>query len=97
VSDVSGREPFGADEAWRVGEELGIDWATALFDVEQFRLGLDVELEHGRRDMRTNVTDDDAEVTAKIARAHLNEFPDYYTRLAVMESEAEAYWEARDK
>jgi Protein of unknown function (DUF5661) len=31
-------------------------------------------------------------VTAKIARAHLNEFPDYYARLAVMEADAEAYW-----
>ena len=31
----------------------------------------------------------------EIALAHLNEFPDYYTRLAKMEAEAEAYWEAR--
>jgi hypothetical protein len=31
-------------------------------------------------------------VTAKIARAHLNEFRDYYTRLSAMEAEAEAYW-----
>jgi uncharacterized protein DUF5661 len=88
VSDVPGREPFGADEARRVGEALGIDWATALFGVEQFRLGLDVELEHGRRDMRTNVTDDDAIVTGKIALAHLHEFPDYYTRLARLEAAA---------
>jgi len=58
-------------------------------------MGMDVELEHGRHDPDTNVTDDDVDTTAKIARAHLNEFPDYYTRLAVMESEAEAYWEAR--
>jgi hypothetical protein len=58
----------------------------------KFRKGMDVELEHGTRDRETNVTDDDVTVTAKIARAHLNEFPDYYTRLAVMEAEAEAYW-----
>ena len=38
------------------------------------------------------VTDDDVIMTAKIARAHLNEFPDYYTRLAKMEAEAEADW-----
>jgi hypothetical protein len=44
------------------------------------------------QDLETNVTDDDARVTAKIARAHLNEFPDYYSRLAVMEAEAAAYW-----
>jgi hypothetical protein len=95
VSDVPGREPFGADEARRVGEELGIDWATALFGVEQFRLGLDVELEHGRRDMRTNVTDDDAVVTGKIALAHLHEFPDYYTRLAQLEAAASRELERR--
>jgi hypothetical protein len=46
-------------------------------------------------DLETNVTDDDVTVTAKIARAHLNEFPDYYSRLAVMEAEAEAYWAAQ--
>ena len=43
----------------------------------------------------TNVTDDDVVTTAKIARAHLNEFPDYYSRLAVMEAEAEEYWANR--
>jgi hypothetical protein len=52
-------------------------------------------LEHGTRDLETNATDDDVTVTAKIARAYLNEFPDYYSRLAAMESEAEAYWAAR--
>ena len=35
-----------------------------------------------------NVTGDDPTVTAKIALAHLNEFPDYYTRLERMEEEA---------
>jgi hypothetical protein len=58
---------------------------------------MDVELEHGTRDPETNVTNDEETVTAKIARAHLNEFPDYYTRLAIMEAEAEAYWAARDE
>jgi hypothetical protein len=56
---------------------------------------MDVELEHGTQDPETNVTNDEETVTAKIARAHLNEFPDYYTRLAIMEAEAEAYWAAR--
>jgi hypothetical protein len=58
---------------------------------------MDVELEHGTQNPETNVTDDDVVVTAKIARAHLNEFPDYYTRLAAMESEAEAYWASQGK
>ena len=86
---------FNAEQARAAGERIGIDWSSSPFDVEQFRMGLDVELEHGTHDPETNVTDDDVLVTAKIARAHLNEFPDYYTRLAVMESDAESYWEAQ--
>jgi hypothetical protein len=86
---------FTSEEARAAGERISIDWVTSPFDVEQFRMGMDVELEHGTRDLETNVTDDDVTVTAKIARAHLNEFPDYYSRLAVMEADAEAYWAAR--
>jgi hypothetical protein len=75
------------EEAKRIGEALGIDWSK--FDVEQYRMGLDVELEHGLVDPHTNVTSDDPMMTGKIALAHLNEFPDYYTRLEKMEREAE--------
>jgi hypothetical protein len=82
------RTRFSADEARRVGEQIGIEWSTAPFDVEQFRAGMDVELEHGLHDLLTNVTDDDPIVTGKIALAHLHEFPDYYTRLEQMEEEA---------
>ena len=92
---MSDRAPFTAEAARAAGERIGIDWVASPFDVEQFRMGMDVELEHGTQDLETNVTDDDVTVTAKIARAHLNEFPDYYTRLAVMETEAEAYWAAQ--
>lgn len=80
---------FSADEAHRIGESIGVDWSSAPFDVEQFRKGMEVELEHGLHDSATNVTDDDPIVTGKIALAHLNEFADYYTRLAQMEAEAE--------
>jgi hypothetical protein len=86
---------FSTDDARRIGEQIGIDWDSSPFDVEQFRMGLDVELEHGRHDAATNVTDDDEIVTGKIARAHLNEFPDYYTRLEAMEAEADRYWAER--
>ena len=85
---MSTRRSFSADAARATGEQLGIDWAAAPFDVEQFRSGMDVELEHGLHDILTNVTDDDPLVTGKIALAHLNEFPDYYTRLARMEAQA---------
>ena len=84
----SPRPGFTEDEARAVGEALGIDWESAPFDVEQFRMGMEVELEHGLRDPRTNVTDDDPTFTGKIALAHLNEFADYYTRLDRMEEEA---------
>ncbi len=86
---------FTTEQARAAGERIGIDWASSPFDVDQLRMGMDVELEHGTQDLETNVTDDDVTVTAKIARAHLNEFPDYYTRLAAMEAEAEAYWSRR--
>ena len=85
---MSARSSFTAEEAHRVGEQIGIDWASAPFDVEQFRMGMGVELEHGRQDPLTNVTNDDPVMTGKIALAHLNEFPDYYTRLDRMEEEA---------
>jgi len=80
---------FSVKEALKIGESLGIDWATSPFDAEQFRMGLDVELEHGTRDPNTDVTHDDPITTGRIALAHLNEFPDYYTKLAQMEAEAE--------
>jgi hypothetical protein len=86
------RTEFSETEARQFGEEIGIDWPTAPFDVDQFRRGMNVELEHGARDLRTNVTDDDAHVTAKIALAHLHEFPDYYTRLEQMEEAARRHW-----
>jgi hypothetical protein len=85
---VDARTHVSADEARRVGTEIGIDWDSAPFDLEQFRGGMDVELEHGRHDPATNVTDDDPVATAKIALAHLNEFPDHYTRLKRMEEQA---------
>jgi len=81
---------FSADQARRIGEQLGIDWSCSPFDVEQFRIGLDEELEHGRRDPATDVTGDDPIVTGKIALAHLNDIPDYYTRLALMEAQAKS-------
>ena len=79
---------FTDEDARRIGEEIGIDWATAPFDVDQFRRGLHVELEHGLHDPATDVTGDDPILTGKIALAHLNEFPDYYTRLERMEEQA---------
>jgi DNA-directed RNA polymerase alpha subunit len=84
---MTSKKTFTGKQARQIGESLGIDWRK--YNVEQFRMGLDVELEHGKIDPHTNVTNDDPVMTGKIALAHLNEFPDYYTRLDKMEKEAE--------
>jgi len=84
---VTAKKRFTTEEAKEIGEKLGIDWSK--YNVEQYRMGLDIELEHGLVDPHTNVTDDDPIMTGKIALAHLNEFTDYYTRLDKMEKEAE--------
>ena len=87
---------YSVEEAKRIGDELGIDWSQV--DLEHFRIGLEVELEHGTRDPETNVTNDDEILTGKIALAHLREFRDYYTRLEKLEEEeAEEYWSKREK
>jgi hypothetical protein len=82
------KRQFSTEEARSIGSQLKIDWAE--IDLEQFRRGLEVELEHGVIDSETNVTGDDPLLTGKIAWAHLKEIRDYYTRLDQMEAEAEA-------
>ena len=86
---------FTTEEAKRIGDQLGIDWKQV--DLEEFRMGMAVELEHGTHDPKTDVTHDDPLLTGKIAWAHINEFSDYYTRLEKMESEAERYWAAQKR
>ena len=85
---MSTRE-FSEEEARAIGQRIGVDWSAGDVDLEQFRMGLAIELEHGTQDPTTNVTNDDETITGKIALAHLREIPDYYTRLAAMEKEAE--------
>lgn len=87
---MSNSKHFTRENARKVGETLGVDWSK--FDIEQFRMGLDVELEHGIRNEHTDVTHDDEIMTGKIALAHLNEFPDYYSRLKKMEDEAKEFY-----
>lgn len=90
---MSKKTIFTLNHAKTIGEQLGICWDK--FDVEQFRAGLGVELEHGTADPTTDVTNDDPLLTGKIALAHLTEFPDYYTRLAKMEGEAKRFWNSK--
>jgi len=86
---MAAEQEFTAEEARRIAATIGIVWEDVSFDLEQFRMGLAVELEHGSHDPETDVTHDDPVLTGKIAWAHLKEFPDYYTRLAAMEAEGE--------
>lgn len=83
---MSSKRQFSLEEARSIGTLLGIDWTK--INLEQFRRGLEIELEHGVRDPQTNVTNDDPILTGKIAWAHLKEIPDYYTRLDQLETEA---------
>ena len=87
---MSPKRKFTQQDVTRIGATLGIDWDEISLD--EFWAGLAVELEHGARDPETNVTNDDEIQTGKNALAHLREFPDYYTRLAKMEQEADEYW-----
>jgi hypothetical protein len=78
---MSGKREFTNEEARRIGDAIGVDWSR--YPLEEFR------------DPQTNVTGDDEIATGKIALAHLKEIRDYYTRLLVMEKDAEAYWDAQ--
>jgi hypothetical protein len=91
TKDLATKKRFTTEEARLIAAEIRVNFETLGCNLEQFRMGLDVELEHGPRDPKTDVSGDDRIVTGKIALAHLTEFPDYYTRLAVMEDEAEAH------
>ncbi|MBL8097356.1 MAG: hypothetical protein JNL73_24465 [Anaerolineales bacterium] len=84
---MSTKQKFSIEEARAIGTRLGLDWAR--IDLEQFRRGLEIELEHGARDADTDVTRDDPVLTGKIAWAHLKEIKDYYTRLDRLEAEAD--------
>ena len=89
--DQASKRYFTKDQARAIATELGIDFGPLGFDLEQFRMGLDVELEHGSRSPETDVSANDPIVTGKIALAHLTEYPDYYTRLAILERDAAAH------
>jgi hypothetical protein len=78
---------FSSEDARRIGDSLGIDWNQV--DLEQFRMGLLVELEYVAKAPETNVTNDDMKMTGKIALAYLKEHPNYYARLATMEADAD--------
>lgn len=73
------KKSFTTEEAKKIGDKIGVDWNK--IELEQFRKGCDIELEHGTIDPQTNVTNDDPIMTGKIALAHLKERVDYYILL----------------
>ncbi len=85
---MGNKRQITAETAVSVGTRLGLDWAQ--IDLEQFRLGLEVELEHGAPDSETNAPSDDLVAPGMIAWAHLKEFPDYYTRVNLLEAVAKS-------
>lgn len=86
---------FTMAEAKEIAETLKINFAQEFFDLNEFFMGINVELEHGLKYPQANVTNNDPILTGKIALAHLLEFPDYYTRLKKLENEADAYWKTK--
>lgn len=66
------------NEILRIARYLNVDFSK--FPFEDFKRGINVELEHGLQNINTNVTNNDLIKTAKIALAHLNEYPNYYNK-----------------
>jgi hypothetical protein len=86
---------LNAKDAREIGDDIGINWESII--LSEFTKGVNVEFEHGTRYPQSNVTDNDKKMTGKIAWAHLKEFPDYYSRLAILEKEATEYWKKKGK
>lgn len=69
---------YNLKDAYYAASLLGVKFDK--FTPEEFLEGINIELEHGKIDSETNVTNDNLILTAKIALAHLNEFPNYYNK-----------------
>lgn len=66
-------------------------------EIEEFRKGLEVELEHGLVFKDANVTNNHPVLTGKIVLAHFMESLDYYRRLEVSEFEGDLFKAVKDK
>lgn len=79
----------------RAGKKLGVNFD--VISVDTLQTGINVELEHGKRHGRTNITNDSIILSATIALAHLEEFPDYYEALEKMEEKLKLKWKGKKK
>ena len=92
------RRKISTKEAIWAAKKLDIN--LRILKLSTWKKGLNIELEHGKNELvkgKTNVTNNDILKTAKIALAHILEYPDYYQRLEKMEHNAEKYWKHRNK
>lgn len=81
---------FTLEDALYFINEMGI--TLDKFSIKDLLRGINIELEHGKTNPLTNVTNDDLMMTGKIALAHLMEYPNYYNEdygLPAMERELE--------
>lgn len=85
-------EHFSKEEALRVARLLCVNVNSPCFDLDEFWRGMNVELEHGTVDPLTNITNNDPLTTGKIVLVHVNQLPDYYTRLEQMLRDGREYW-----
>jgi len=69
---------FNINDAVEIANKLNIKFNK--FNIKDFLTGLNIELEHGTINPETNITNNNLELTAKIALAHLNEYPNYYNK-----------------
>lgn len=87
VVSSKSKTKFTTEEAHELGEKIGIKWETVSFSEEEFRIGLEAEMEHGSHDPETDVIGNNYQDCGKIAWAHLKPCPKYYTYLIRMEKE----------
>lgn len=85
---------FTKEQALKVGNQLNINFNVIPF--KEWLTALKIESEHSKNDL-TDVAHGSLIKTAKIALAHLMEYPDYYKRLVKMEKKAEKYWSNKEK
>jgi len=87
------RKQISLGDAKRVGESLHIDWEQ--IDLEEFRQGLMGKHKPGAIDPETGLTYDGVLLTGKVVLEHMQEFPDYFTRLAKLKEEIDEYQAGR--
>ena len=89
IRDWTGlREPIVLPEEAQLILEI-VNTKGMNINLEDFRKGLEVELEHGTRFADANVTNNHPILTGKIVLAHLKETLDYYKRIDIAELEGD--------